>query len=289
MAGVSKEEMAANYGWALSFLKSNKELWRLFNKAVDKNYSVNRFVAALRNTKWFRKHGEAYRQSQVLKKTDPGTYNQRLSALKAKVSDMATAMGSDMSWAQISRVATNAMWFGWSDAQLRNTISNYLDQVGHSGHYGGEAGQAEEELRKYAYDQGVNLSDSGLKTWLRNIIAQRMTTQDYKGYVQGLAQQMFPNLSDQIKAGVTVRDLAQPYIQQMAQTLEIDDASIMLTDPTIKKALQNTGPDGKFESKPLWQFDQELKQDPRWLKTNNARTQLVGAAQNVLKDWGVHF
>lgn len=289
MAGVSKEEMAANYGWALSFLKSNKELWRLFNKAVDKNYSVNRFVAALRNTKWFRKHGEAYRQSQVLKKTDPGTYNQRLSALKAKVSDMATAMGSDMSWAQITKVANNAMWFGWSDAQLRNTISNYLDQVGHSGHYGGEAGQAEEELRKYAYDQGVNLSDSGLKTWLRNIIAQRMTTQDYKGYVQGLAQQMFPNLSDQIKAGVTVRDLAQPYIQQMAQTLEIDDASIMLTDPTIKKALQNTGPDGKFESKPLWQFDQELKQDPRWLKTNNARTQLVGAAQNVLKDWGVHF
>lgn len=289
MAGVSKEEMAANYGWALSFLKSNKELWRLFNKAVDKNYSVNRFVAALRNTKWFRKHGEAYRQSQVLKKTDPGTYNQRMSALKAKVSDMATAMGSDMSWAQITKVANNAMWFGWSDAQLRNTISNYLDQVGHSGHYGGEAGQAEEELRKYAYDQGVNLSDSGLKTWLRNIIAQRMTTQDYKGYVQGLAQQMFPNLSDQIKAGVTVRDLAQPYIQQMAQTLEIDDASIMLTDPTIKKALQNTGPDGKFESKPLWQFDQELKQDPRWLKTNNARTQLVGAAQNVLKDWGVHF
>lgn len=286
---VDKAEMAANYGWALSFLKSNKELWKLFNVAVDKNYSVNRFVAALRNTKWFKQHGESWRQTQVLQKTDPGTYNQRLATTRAKVVDFAVSMGSDMSSSQIATVTKNALWFGWDDAQLRNTLSNYLDQMGDSGHYGGEAGRAEAELRTYASNQGITLADSSLKDWLRNIIAQNQTLEDYKAYIQGQAEHSFPSLADDIRGGLTVKELANPYVQQMAQTLELNDQSIGLDDPTIRKALQQTDDKGKPAMVPLWKFEKTLKEDPRWMQTNNARSSLVGTAQSVLRDFGFHY
>lgn len=286
---INKEEMAANYGWALSFLKSHKELWKLFNTAVKKNYSVNRFVAALRNTKWFKTHGEAYRQSEVLRKTDPGTYNQRMQTLVSKVADMAAQSGSNVSSSIVKRIASNSMWFGWDEGQIRGVLANYIGQMGNSGHYGGEAGKAEQELRNYAYNMGVTIGDGSLKNWLKDIIAQRQTTDDFKGYLQHQAELSFPTLADKIKAGVTVRDLANPYIQQMSQTLELDDASIGLDDPTIRKALQSTGPDGKFESKPIWQFESDLKKDPRWMMTNNARSSLVGTGQQILKDFGFHF
>lgn len=286
---LSREEMAANYGWALSFLKSNKELWKLFSKAVDKSWSVNRFVASLRSTKWFRSHSESWRQSEVLRKTDPGTYKQRMSQLQAKVGDMATALGADVSSSSIARIASNAMWFGWDDAMLRNTLSNYIDQMGNSGHYGGEAGKAEDELRQYAWDMGIKMSDTSLKGWLRNVVGQNQTVDDYKAYIQGQAQSSFTSIADQIKAGQTVRQVAEPYMQQMAQTLEMNANDLDLFDPTIRKALQTSGPDGKPQMKTLWQFDEDLRKDQRWLSTNNARTSILGAGNQMLKDFGFHY
>lgn len=286
---ISREEMAANYGWALSFLKSNKELWRLFNKAVDKSWSVNRFVASLRSTKWFRTHSETWRQSQVLQKTDPKTYNQRMAATRAKIGDMASTLGADIGGSQLDRVAKNAMWFGWDDSMLRNTLANYIDQMGDSGHYGGEAGKAEDELRQYAWDMGIKMSDSTLKGWLKSVVSQAQSIDDYKAYIQGQSESTFTSLKDQIKSGTTVRQLAEPYMQQMAQTLEVNAGELDLFDPTIRKALQTVGPDGKPQMKTLWQFDEDLRKDQRWLSTNNARSSLMSAGNQLLKDFGFHY
>lgn len=284
--GISREEMAANYGWALSFLKSNKELWRLFNKAVDKSWSVNRFVAAMRNTKWFKKHSDTYRKMQVLRKTDPKTFNQRLSALEAKISDMGVQVGADFGPKIRRRIAMNALYFDWNDHQIRNTLANYVDQMGSSGHYGGEAGKAEDELRQYADDMGIRLSEGGLKRWLTRIVANQQTTGDYKAYIQGLAEQSYSIWADRIRAGHTVRELAEPYMQLMSQTLEINPGEIKLSDPSIRRALQTVGPDGKPVAKTLWQYQEDLKKDPRWLQTNNARESLLSAGQQILKDFG---
>ena len=289
MAGISKEEMAANYGWALSFLKSNHELWKLFNKAVDGSWSVNRFVASLRNTGWFKKHSDTYRQMQVLKKTDSATYSQRVQQKYAQIQDMAASLGADISKSHLGQLANNAMWFNWDESMLRNVLSNYVDQMGNSGHYGGEAGKAEDELRQYAADMGITVSDGTLKGWLKNVVAQNQTTDDYKAWIQGQAQSAFSSIADQIKAGQTVKQIADPYIQQMGQTLELDANAIDLKDPTIRKALQTTGPDGKPMMKTLWQFDEDLKKDSRWLSTNNAKSSLLNAGNQLLKDFGFHW
>lgn len=290
-SGIDKKEMAANYGWALSVLKSNRELWRLFNRAVKKNYSVNRFVAELRNTGWFKHHSDSWRQTRVLQKTDPKTYKQRRTQMRSKVWDMAAQLGADISKGMANRIAGNALWLGWDDSLLRNALASHVEQMGKSGHYGGEAGQAEQELRQYATSMGIRIGDSTLKKWLRNIVSQGQTTDDYKAWLQGHAENLFPELKQQIKEGMTVRDIADPYFQSMGNILEVDSSALDLFDPTIRKALSSYKDEatGKVGVKLIWQFETDLRKDPRWLETNNARESLMQSTHQMLQDFGFRF
>lgn len=285
-----QEKMAAQYGWAITFLKSNHELWRLFMSAVEGEWTTDQFVGKLRNTQWFKKNGDTARKNAVLKSTDPETYQRRFDAKKAEIQDMSVQLtGVYLTNGQASLVAKHAMDFDWNEAQLRNTLSLYLKQVGGThGHYGGEAGTAEEELRQYAADQGVTLSDTTVKKWLKGIVAQRNTTQDYKSWIQGQAESQYGSLGGLIRQGKTVRQLADPYIQEMAQTLELNPAMIDLKDPTISGALSSASADGKgLTQMGLGAFRQKLRNDPRWTKTDAARTTAIDTGNAILKDFGL--
>jgi hypothetical protein len=187
-------------------------------------------------------------------------------------------------------VTRQALYNGWDDAQVRNALAGMLD-FSAGGHFGGEAGQAEQELRNYAGQMGVSLSDNTLKTWLRSLVAGNHSIEDYQAYIQNNAELAFPAFSKQIKSGVTVRQIADPYIQSMGNILEINPNSIDLQNATIRKALTQVDDQGQATGTgvPIWQFENSLRQDPRWLQTNNAREQINGVAHSVLKDFGFTF
>ena len=107
----------------------------------------------------------------------------------------------------------------------------------------------------------------------------------------------FPGLSKSIDSGMTVAQAASPYVTSYAKILEqpIDSssqASQYLQDPVVKKALQYQNPQEQKQGTPgimpMYQFEQTLRQDPRWMKTNNARDQLGSAAYHVLSDFGLN-
>ena len=85
----------------------------------------------------------------------------------------------------------------------------------------------------------------------------------------------------------------------MANLLEIDPAQIDFTkDPLVSKALQfqgaksgpnQAGTDGAPGVMPLWQFQQQVRQDPRWQYTDNAKQEVMGMAHSVLQQWGLMF
>jgi len=97
----------------------------------------------------------------------------------------------------------------------------------------------------------------------------------------------FPGLKDQIANGMSVRDAASPYLSGMSSILEVNPESVDLFDPTIRKALTSTDANGKSVLTPLWQFESQLKKDPRWLQTNNARDDLMSTTHGLLQSWGL--
>ena len=262
--------MAANYGWALSVLNSDKSLKALFNRAVAKTYSPARFVAELRNTPWFKKHGEAWRKDSVLQKTDPATWRQNYNSVFAHIHELSSQMGASTPAKAGDQIARHALAFGWSDEQLKATLSGYVTTFKQSGHFSGQAGQQEDTLRQLASRNGVTISDKSLKGFLRSIAAGNSSVEVASDWIRKQAMTTFPGFSDQIQAGVDVADLASPYMQSMGQILEVNPNQITLQDPTIRQALQHKGADGKLAQQPLYEFEQGLRQDSRWLKTKNA-------------------
>jgi hypothetical protein len=73
----------------------------------------------------------------------------------------------------------------------------------------------------------------------------------------------------------------------MANILERDADSITYDDPRLRAALQYVGTDGKPSTKPLWQFEKELRSSPEWQYTNNARNTIDSLSLKVMQDWGM--
>ena len=73
--------------------------------------------------------------------------------------------------------------------------------------------------------------------------------------------------------------ILNPYKNTYAATLEISPDSISLND-VLQKAITKDG----FES--IYKFKQELRKDPRWQNTDNARQEASSVAYNVLRDFG---
>jgi hypothetical protein len=280
------KEWAEYYGWALALLNSDPTLKKLFDDAIKHNYTREKFVAELRKTKWYQTNGESARKTQALKYTDPETWRNQVRTIYASIQSLAGQMGIKTSWQTMWDMAEDALMFGWDNSQLRSALAKYLK----SGTYGGEAADAEDQLREYAYQMGIKIDDSAINGWIKGILNGSRTVQDYKNYLQKMAVQAFPTLADDIKGGMSVRDIASPYMESMGRILEINSAELDLFDPTIRQALTNVSAEsGKTELKPLWQFENELRKDPRWLKTNNAREGLNGVAHSVLKDFGFAY
>lgn len=252
---------------------------------MAETWEPGRFVAELRNTHWFKHHSEAARNAQVLQATDPKTWAAKTNQAAATIKDMAVKMGAQLSDETLRRITNNVLTFGWNDAQIQDTLAGSI-KMGSQETYGGQAAVNAETLRALAHNNGVKIGDTQLRQWLVRIGAGEDIS-GFEQYVRNMAAGAFPGFEEQVKNGMNVRDLADPYIQQMAQTLELSPDSIDLFDPTIRKTLQATDETGKIAAKPLWQFERDLKKDPRWLQTNNARDTLDHTTRNILSQWGV--
>lgn len=288
---LSEAELREQYGFTASFLNANPEIKKLFKEMVKAGWSQDKFNAKLRNTKWWKTHGEAERKYLTLKYTDPATANQQLYQARVKAAQLAKQMGltgAAASTAKLKDYAYLMVAKGYDEAQIRYLMGQKL--VISSSSHGGEAGEAWDDLAGYAYSMGVKVSDSWMAARVKNIISGTGTSQDVKNEMAKLAKAQFPQWTKQIDAGQTVADIASPYMQSMAQILELPSGSINLFDNTIKKALNYTNPGTlQKEAKPLWQFENELRSDSRWKKTKNAQDSLMQVGHQVLADFGFKY
>jgi hypothetical protein len=282
---LSKQELAAQYGWALSVLKSNPELWKLFNKAVRQTWDPQRFIAEVRGTQWFQQHSEAVRNYQVLKATDPKTFQARVNQTRALVKDAAAALGAQISDAQLALISNNVLKFGWNDAQIKDTLAGAV-KMGAQGTYGGDAADNIEQLRQVAHANGVQVSDKTLQGWVVRMAAGEKLA-GFEQYIRQMATEAYPQYADRLAAGQDLEDIVSPYKETMARVLEINPENLDLFDPTLRKTFQGVDDKGQPATTPLWKFEQQLKQDPRWRSTNNARDEIMGAGQKVLRDFGL--
>lgn len=288
---LDSQELAEQYGFASNFLDSVPELKRLFSSAVSEGWSKDKFTAKLRDTNWFKSTPAPERKILVEMYADPATWGNRWNTENVRIRQLANKLGiveSNYGWGKIHEATWGVLQKGWDDNQVRFFLGQFTNNE--PDHREGEAGETYDQLKQYAYNMGVEQTDQWFLNASRDVTRGTNAIQDYKSQLADFAKAQFPQWTAQIAGGQSVADIAQPYLQSMAQILELPAGSVNLFDNTIKKAIGYTNEQTLTkEAKPLWQFENELRSDPRWKQTKNAQDSLMQVGHKVLADFGMAY
>lgn len=290
MPKLSREELAEQYGLSSALINSSKELKKLFGQAVSGSWSATKFQAKLKNSKWWRSQSSTLRKYITQKYTDPASWKQKNGNAYAKFNAMAVEVGlspqlkDGKASSLLKKVAYNALALGWSDARVKDYLGNYVTL--HDGMMWGEAGDTFDKMHEIAYLNGMTYGQDRYKKWTREVMAGRSTLENTEAYIRKQAAARFSAFSEQIKAGQNVIDLAAPYIKSAATLLELPETDVDLTEKLVYNAMAGSHAGENF---PLWQFENAVRNDPRWRKTNNARESMMTVARQVAKDFGMAY
>jgi hypothetical protein len=195
----------------------------------------------------------------------------------------ATDLGVGLDDAAVNKLARE-----WAAGNFDTTTIK--PQIARSGKIDFAKGSAAEQLntlKELAGSYGMQYDQGWYNTAATNVLTGKDDIETYKQYVKEQAKSKFPTLVAQLDQGFTVRQLASPYIQTMSNILEIDPNTIGLNDVYVNQALTGLNAEGKPSTKPLWQFEQDLRKDPRWNFTKNAQDSLMNTTRKVLQDFGL--
>ncbi len=283
---LDPEALASEYGWAYSFLNSIPSVASIFQQSVKETWTKDKFQAELRNTDWWKQNSDTMRKAQQEKAIDPATYNAKVEAAKVQIQQLAAEIGAVIPNGKLGKFAEQAIQGGLDEALLRNLLGQYVTFT-EKGTLTGQAGMLERQMKEYAYEQGVPLDKQTIKNQAQLVARGLATQDDFKAQMVAQATSAYPAYAEQLKGGQTMRQIAAPYIQQMADDLEINDTSIGLTDPLIKRALNGLNKDGKPTGMQLMDFQSTLRSDPRWRRTSKAQQATMNVGLQVLKDMGM--
>lgn len=283
---LDPQEIEREYGFAYEFFKSDPELWKLLKDAIAGTWDIRRFEAAFNDTDWYRKHSDVWRQMTALKYSDPATYAERAFNMRTQITSLAGQFGIKLSEKELRRYTERGLLFGWSADQILNHIAKEV-APNKKGQYRGDLSSIQDQLERTAHRNGIKLNDAQVQKWMQQIVKGEASVGQFENYIRGIASQTFAAYGDQIKAGMDVADVAAPYMQSMADILELNPGSVDLFDKTIRRALSHKDEKGNPIAMSITDFEDSLRADKRWQYTDAAKEMAQGYAVALGKIWGV--
>lgn len=283
---LSPEELAAQYGWAYGFLNSIPEIKSVFENAVAETWSADKFQAKMRETKWFQENSATMRKAALEKSTDPATWNGKVLAARTQIEMLAAQMGAVIPPNQLNKIAEQAIMTGLDEAGLKNVLGGYV-MLTDKGTLTGQAGMFEKSMREFAYQQGVDIDRQAMVNQAQLVARGLGTEQDFKNQIVNQAVSTFPGYAQQLQAGQTMMQIANPYIQMMAEDLELPLNKINLKDQMIRQALNGTDKEGRPVGMDQVSFRKMLRSDPRWKQTKKAGDNVMKVGLQVLSNMGL--
>ncbi len=274
------ESAATAYGLTADLIKAFPELQKVYDlyKAGDTTQAELEYY----KTGYYRGLTTTSKNRAQQKASQPGVYTQGLEAFKVEQRKRLIAKGINLDETTFNSVIQDAYDKGLDDSQIDlQALSRFKGTIG------GETLGRVQTLEEYAKSFGMAYSSTTLNSWSQGIISGTNTVFDIQEKIRRDSASAYPVFADDINKGTSVDALASAYKSSMSSILEIDADTISYNDPTFRKALQYVGPDGKPALKPIWQFEAELRQDPRWDLTDNARATADSLSLKVLRDMGV--
>lgn len=147
---------------------------------------------------------------------------------------------------------------------------------------GGTVANTLTSIRKYASDMGIQLPDSDIRQFAVQSVIGKEGLQNVQAKINKMSSAVYKAAAPYIAEGLTLRDIASPFISKKAQVLELDPNQISVTrDKDISDLFT-----GEFIPS-LYDFEISLRNNPIWQYTENAISEAANYVTSLLKDFGL--
>jgi hypothetical protein len=289
--------LSADLQWVSKIIEADETLKGIFEYHVKQGsfdpesgqQGISNFQNDVMDSSWWKENNQFARSAFALKMTDPAAYETDLENARESVRVKAQAMGVTVPDAQMDMLAEKILADGWNTPERAFKLDQELGKfIGEGdGRPKGDLRSLAMQLRNTASANGLKFSDDFYQQQAKSITLGLTTFEDADMDIREQAAGMWPPYGEKIRAGYNVRDLASGYIYSMASELEIDPQAISLDDSYIRKALTNIDEQGNAKPQSLWQFQRDLRNDPRWMDTNKAQNQIGETASKVMQMFGL--
>lgn len=286
------EDVKAQYGFVALLARQIPEISAILDRATRESWTSDRFSMEVANTNWWRTTPAETRAWITQNVADPASAQAAMNLGGAKVREYAVQLGADSpTMERASEVWLAGKLFGYSDADMLPHIARMLltatpADVNRGGKYGEMVNKMFTEAHAYGYNPH-DLAQEITNNAMWALWGGATNTEAFHSKMVNYATTKYAAYADRIRGGETVRDIAQPFIESRAKILEEAPGMITLRDPLIERALQGRMVDGKTVGPTLWEFEQDLRKDPRWATTQNARQTAAQTATAIGKAFGM--
>lgn len=289
---LSKEQLRALYGYTARQMEIDPEFQKIFADAWEQQWQGDvgkaRFQSRLEQTDWWRQNSKPVRDYLFLA-ADPE--NADFIALqedsRENVRQTAMRVGVPVDDATLDELATTSLMEGWGQRGQEFKLEQALVQRTPTGDYTGGIKETADALKALAFANGVEMSDNYFESAAKSVASKGSQVDYWEKQIREQGASKFPVFGEQIRMGVNVADLASGYVRTMAETLELNPATIDLNDPTILGALTNFNEQGKPYAMNLGEFRQKLRERPEYMMTDQAQNSVTSIASSVMKMFGL--
>jgi hypothetical protein len=274
--------------------KQKKQIDDLIAKAKTEKWNEPTFMEAMKNTAWWQQTFPTLRQffidshdprnaatfaQTMVNKID--TIQAKMDLLGIKVNDIDPVTGKVVNNTEIIKgIAAQAIQNGWDDNQLSQHLATKSEIIFTGG---GTLGGYVDTIKRQALMYGVNLDKNQLDA-INHDLLNPGDGKDAQWYLNNIKQQSIdanPAFAASLKEGRTLYDVTSSYRKQMSDLLEVDPTNITWNDLMSKVMNKDKGVANTFAD-----FTKQVKSDPLWQRTKNAKETYSNTALDLMKQFG---
>jgi hypothetical protein len=266
----------------------------LFTQARNGKWTEATFMEALKGTTWWQttlptmaeffiqSHDPRNASGFAQKMTNYTDYvTASMEKLGIRLNDIDPITGKVIdNTKMVQGIAADAIANGWTDSQLAEHLATKSEIIFTGG---GQVGSYLNDLKTQALKYGIKLDQNQLNIIQRDLL-NPLDGKDSTYYMNSIKQQAIdanPWFAPQLKEGRTLYDVTSTYRNQMSTLLEVSPEDITWND--LMKKVVNKDQTGVNT---FADFTKNVKQDPLWQYTRNAKETYSNTAVDLLRQFG---
>jgi hypothetical protein len=295
-----KRIFAERYSYAYGLFVNNKELMNTLRTAIKENWTDTKFKASIQGSKWYQARDNNQRLAAAAEASDSKSFETTIGNVARGLSDRILAITgqrisiTDPKLLERAKKLYRDKYNNWQDEVDNVVKAEYLTLQKNPDNIfdlGGLLGRYQDNFMSTARSFGQRISDDMAGTYAMQVAKGDLTEDDVIDKIRRQAAGMFPGYRDLIMQGINVDQISDTYRGWAASLFEVDEDAIDISDPSgigryISDALSYKDDKGNYASMPLGMFKQQIRNDPKWQFTENARNSYLDFGTGLLRQFG---